>query len=256
MVCVSLGAAAASTGALISVDSESGILGVKAHEEAFPLQKVLTHTQKEVLSMPIDWSFALELNGVLLLYVPYVSFLVLCLGAAAFERLAKMVKAYLTAASPAAAFVLSEVVEVQTQRSPALPFPEVPFGFIRAAKFAAGFVLCGVGWGVGGVCVCGGVVWCGVVWCGVVWCGVVWCGVVWCGVVWCGVVWCGVVWCGVVWCGVVCGVVWCGVVWCGVVWCGVVWCGVVWCVCVGGGGGRVVCEEWTRWSHSSKVDSS
>ena len=113
VMCASLGAAAASTCALKSVDSGSGILGVKVHEEAFPFQVVLTHTQKEVLAMPIVWSFALELNGVLLLYVHYVSLVLLCLGAAAFERLAKMVKAYLTAASPAA-FVLSEVFEVQT----------------------------------------------------------------------------------------------------------------------------------------------
>ena len=61
----SLGAAAASTCALNSVDSGFGILGVQVHEEAFPLQMVLTHMQKEVL--------ALELNGVLLLFVHYVS---------------------------------------------------------------------------------------------------------------------------------------------------------------------------------------
>ena len=44
VMCASLGAAAASTCALKSVDSGFGILGVQVHEEAFPLQIVLTHT--------------------------------------------------------------------------------------------------------------------------------------------------------------------------------------------------------------------
>ena len=105
----SLGAAAASTCVLKSLDSGFGILGVQVHEEAFKLQIVLTHTQKEVLTMSFVWSFALELNGVLLLFVHYVSLVLFCIGAAAFERLAKIVNAYLSAASTAAAFVLSEV---------------------------------------------------------------------------------------------------------------------------------------------------
>ena len=97
----SLGAAAASTCALNLVDSGFGILGVQVHEEVFPLQEVLSHTQKEAL--------ALVLNGVLLLFFHYVSLVLFCIAAAAFQRLAKVVNAYLSAASTAAAFVLLEV---------------------------------------------------------------------------------------------------------------------------------------------------
>ena len=101
MESASFGAAAASTCALKLVDSGFGILEVQVHVEVLPLQEVLSHTLKEVL--------ALVLNGVFLWFFHYVSVVLFCIAAAAFQRLVKVVLAYLSAASTAAAFVLPEV---------------------------------------------------------------------------------------------------------------------------------------------------